>query len=54
MSTRIPVEEAQAKLKELINKLAPGEEVILTVNQLPVAKLVAQRCAPIATRTGTR
>jgi PIN domain nuclease of toxin-antitoxin system len=33
MSTMIPVEEAQANLKELINKLAPGEEVILTENQ---------------------
>ncbi|HEY7423285.1 MAG TPA: hypothetical protein VH682_03495 [Gemmataceae bacterium] len=43
MSATIPVEEAQIKLKELIDKLAPGEEVILTENQQPVAKLVGER-----------
>jgi prevent-host-death family protein len=43
MSIMIPVEEAKAKLKELIDKLAPGEEVILTKNQRPVAKLVGER-----------
>jgi len=45
MSTMIPVEEAQAKLKELIDMLAPGEEVILTKNHRPVAKLVGERHA---------
>jgi prevent-host-death family protein len=42
MST-ITIEEAQAKLPELIDKLAPGEEVIITHNQEPVAKLVGQK-----------
>jgi prevent-host-death family protein len=42
MSTTITVEEAQAKLKELIHELAPGEEVIITENQQPVAKLVSE------------
>lgn len=41
MSSTITVEEAQTKLKELIGNLAPGEEVIITDNQRPVAKLVA-------------
>ncbi|MCI0639909.1 MAG: DUF2281 domain-containing protein [Gemmataceae bacterium] len=41
MSTSITVEAAQSKLKELIGQLAPGEEVIITDNQQPVAKLVA-------------
>ena len=40
MSTTITIDEAQAKLKELIHQLAPGEEVIITENQQPVAKLV--------------
>jgi antitoxin (DNA-binding transcriptional repressor) of toxin-antitoxin stability system len=40
MSTMITVEEAQATLKDLIHQLAPGEEVIITENQQPVAKLV--------------
>jgi prevent-host-death family protein len=38
----VTIEEAQAKLAELIDKLAPGEEVIITRNQQPVAKLVGQ------------
>ena len=42
MST-VMVEEAQAKLPELINTLAPSEEVIITRNQQPVAKLVGQQ-----------
>jgi prevent-host-death family protein len=37
------IEEAQAKLSELIDKLAPGEEVIITRNEQPVAKLVGQQ-----------
>jgi antitoxin (DNA-binding transcriptional repressor) of toxin-antitoxin stability system len=41
MST-ITVEEAQAKLLELIDRLQPGEEVIITRDKQPVAKLVGQ------------
>lgn len=36
------IEEAQAKLPELIEGLAPGEEIVLTRDARPVAKLVAQ------------
>ena len=42
MSATITIEDAQANLRELIHKLAPGEEVIITENQQPVAKLVNQ------------
>lgn len=41
MFATITVEEAQARLKELIDHLAPGEEIIITENQQPVAKLVS-------------
>jgi antitoxin (DNA-binding transcriptional repressor) of toxin-antitoxin stability system len=41
MLATVTVEEAQAKLPELIAQLSPGEEVIITENQQPVAKLVA-------------
>ncbi len=41
MST-ITIEEAQAKLPEIIDKLAPGEELIITRNDQPIAKLVGQ------------
>ena len=43
MSTTITVEEAQAKLKELIHQLAPGDEIVITENHLPVAKLVGEQ-----------
>jgi antitoxin (DNA-binding transcriptional repressor) of toxin-antitoxin stability system len=39
----VTIEEAQATLLELIDRLAPGEEVIITRNQQPVAKLVGQQ-----------
>jgi prevent-host-death family protein len=43
MSATITLKEAQAKLKELIDSLAPGEEVLITENQKPVAKLVGKQ-----------
>lgn len=42
MSSTVTIEEAQAHLVELISKLVPGEEVIITQNEQPVAKLVLQ------------
>jgi antitoxin (DNA-binding transcriptional repressor) of toxin-antitoxin stability system len=45
MPAIISVEEAQTRLKELIDKLAPGEEIVLTENQQRVAKLVGERLA---------
>jgi antitoxin (DNA-binding transcriptional repressor) of toxin-antitoxin stability system len=43
MMSTITIEEAQAKLPEIIEKLAPGEELIITRKDQPVAKLVGQR-----------
>jgi len=40
--TTITIEEAQAKLSELIDRLTPGEEVVIVRNDRPVAKLLAQ------------
>ena len=34
------IEEVQAKLSEVIDTLAPGEEVIITHTQQPVAQLI--------------
>jgi antitoxin (DNA-binding transcriptional repressor) of toxin-antitoxin stability system len=39
MST-VTIEEAQAKLPEIIAKLAPGEAVVITRDREPVAQLV--------------
>jgi prevent-host-death family protein len=46
MSASITIDEAQAKLKDLIHQLAPGEEVVITENQQPVAKLVSEPPKP--------
>jgi prevent-host-death family protein len=43
MAATITVEEAQAKLKDLIHQLAPGEEVIITEDRRPVARLVSEQ-----------
>ena len=37
----VTIQEAQAGLPDLIHKLAPGDEVVITENNQPVAKLVA-------------
>ena len=43
--TIVTMEEAQANLPELIQKLAVGEEVEITENDQPVARLLAS--APV-------
>lgn len=42
----ISIHEAQATLPDLIHRLTPGEEIILTENDQPVAKLVATPSQP--------
>lgn len=37
----VSIEEAQSKLAELIHQLSPGEEVVITENGQPVARLVS-------------
>jgi antitoxin (DNA-binding transcriptional repressor) of toxin-antitoxin stability system len=46
MSTTVTLEEAQARLKDLIHQLAPGEEIVITENQQAVAKLTSERPKP--------
>jgi antitoxin (DNA-binding transcriptional repressor) of toxin-antitoxin stability system len=36
----ITIDEAQANLADLIHRLPPGEELVITENDRPVAKLV--------------
>jgi prevent-host-death family protein len=45
MPATVSVDEARANLRELIDRLAPGEEIVITENQRPVAKLVGDRPA---------
>jgi prevent-host-death family protein len=44
--TTVTIQEAQAKLPDLIHKLMPGEEVVITENNQPVAKLVSELPRP--------
>lgn len=43
MTAVVTLQEAQAHLAELIDRLEPGEEVVITRDQRPVAKLVGER-----------
>lgn len=38
----VSIEEAQAKLPELIDHLASGEQLVITRNSRPIARLIAQ------------
>ncbi len=42
MLTSITIEEAQASLKDLIHKLNHGQELIITENEQPIAKLISE------------
>lgn len=46
MSTTITIEEAQTTLAQLIARLIPGDEVVITDNAKPVARLVAEQQPP--------
>ena len=46
MPATISIDEAQARLKDLIRQLTPGEELVITENQRPVARLVSERPQP--------
>jgi len=47
----ITLEQAQVGLADLIHKLTPGEEIVITENDLPVAKLVGE---PAKAKPGLR
>jgi antitoxin (DNA-binding transcriptional repressor) of toxin-antitoxin stability system len=46
MQTTIAVEDIKVTLPELLDSMTPGDEVILTRNQQPVAKLVSAAPKP--------
>ena len=39
--TQVSINEAQANLPELIHQLLPGDEVVITEGDQPVARLIA-------------
>ena len=42
----VPVEQAAGRLAEIIERLAPGEEVVITRDDQPVARLVGETQKP--------
>jgi antitoxin (DNA-binding transcriptional repressor) of toxin-antitoxin stability system len=46
MQTTMAVEEMKVTLPDLLDTLTAGDEIILTRNQLPVAKLVSEKPKP--------
>ncbi|WP_165220065.1 type II toxin-antitoxin system Phd/YefM family antitoxin [Aquisphaera insulae] len=48
MSTILNIDEVQSRLRELILRLGPGEEVIITEGQTPVARIVGESRKPAA------
>jgi prevent-host-death family protein len=45
MPTTVELDEAQARLKEIIARLGPDDEVVITDHNRPVARLVGGRKA---------
>src|SRR3954471_17850438 len=46
MSTTVSLEEARARLAELIDRVAPGDEIVITRQNEQVAKLIPQPQPP--------
>lgn len=42
MQTTLAVEDIKATMLELVDSLMPGDEIVLTRNEQPVAKLVSE------------
>jgi prevent-host-death family protein len=55
MSATVTLEDAQARLKELVAQLAAGDEIVITDNDRPIARLVsdARPLRQLGTMKGT-
>jgi antitoxin (DNA-binding transcriptional repressor) of toxin-antitoxin stability system len=43
MSHTVTIEQAAQQLAQLVGSLAPGDEIVLTQNDRPIAKIVPER-----------
>lgn len=53
LMTSIPLQQAQANLVDLVHQLAPGDEVIITENNQPVARIVPPSASHPPRKLGT-
>jgi prevent-host-death family protein len=51
--TNVSIQEAEAKLSELIHQLKPGDEVVITENNQPVARLLPASSPPAQRKLGS-
>ena len=51
--TTVTIQEAQSRLTDLIHRLSPGEEIVITENDQPVARLVPAVASKKARQLGT-
>ena len=52
MSQTMTIDQAAAKLNEIVGSLGPGDEIVLTRDNQPVAKIVGQPARPVARQPG--
>ena len=48
--TTVTIQEAQSRLTDLIHRLSPGEEIVITENDQPVARLVPAPAVAVASK----
>lgn len=53
MSNSIPIEQAATHLAELVGNLKPGDEIVLTEHDRPVARILPSRSRLIRRRAGS-
>ena len=46
MTVTVSIEEAQSNLRDLIKRLAPGDELVITDCNHPIAKLISEQPRP--------
>jgi prevent-host-death family protein len=53
VTVTVTLQEAQAQFPKLIEQLRPGDEIVITRDQKPVARLVGKRAPPGPRQLGT-
>ena len=51
--TSLPIQQAQAQLPELIHQLTPGDELVITENDQPVARILPPRPVQVSRKLGS-
>jgi antitoxin (DNA-binding transcriptional repressor) of toxin-antitoxin stability system len=51
--TSLPLQQVQAELPELIHRLAPGDELVITENDEPIARILPPQPSKISRKLGS-